>query len=199
MTNTAAWLLTILAATFQVDVAPDQPIPHIYVEDPLILELQADKDSRAEARIEFVPDFGGVASSATLEPVPLRAHAPRWISLPEAPGLRGRYTLRATINDESPSERIFCRIDRPVGGLPLPVAIATSSPSTREGLALRQVSVSFLRLDLAEPQCLEQAQQAVKDGHSLILALRSDRSPVEVAAARLPSRSSATAPTVPYI
>ena len=43
--------LALAAATVEMDMAPDQPLPFVYVDDPLIIEFRAPEDAEATAGI----------------------------------------------------------------------------------------------------------------------------------------------------
>ncbi|HPA06502.1 MAG TPA: hypothetical protein PLB67_18890, partial [Candidatus Hydrogenedentes bacterium] len=47
----ASGLAAVAPAEFAVTIAPDQPIPHVYVDDVLVLEIASDRDVAAHVRV----------------------------------------------------------------------------------------------------------------------------------------------------
>lgn len=111
----AAVLLLSLGADIAVTVAPDQPVPVVYVDEPLLIELRADSDVELDAQLALAaPNRTPV--TVDLGAVALKAGAARWRAIEGLPPTRGLYTVRLTFDLEGQQqthERIVCRIDRP--------------------------------------------------------------------------------------
>ena len=114
----AAVLIGALAAAPHVfmTIAPDQPAPHIYIGDPLILEFRADADCTVSVQAEIRPDFAGEPILADLGDIRLQPNSPHWCTIDSVPDVRGRYflTTRFKYPEGLPDlAGAFCRIDRP--------------------------------------------------------------------------------------
>ena len=116
MTSAMAFLMALVGAV-QVHVAPDQPVAHVYVGDPLILEMVADTDASIDAEVKIVPDVGAEPTSIAIPTSELRAGSARWLVLEQAPTECGRYAIRGKIAAPGAAaedvEAVFCRINRP--------------------------------------------------------------------------------------
>jgi hypothetical protein len=106
------------AAAIDVSLAPDQPIPHVYVDDPLILELRSEQDLSAAVTVEV--SANGQVTTVDLGRIALRGGTIHWQAAPDIPVERGLYHVRVLIDvaGADPIERSawFCRIDRPIHG-----------------------------------------------------------------------------------
>ena len=151
----AVVLIGAFAAALEVYVAiaPDQPAPHIYIGDPLILEFRADRDCTVSVEAEIRPEFPGDTMVVDLGDIRLQANSPHWCTIDSVPDIRGRYFLTARFKyPEGVPERAgaFCRIDRPgmdpTPATPVCAAIGTLTPSQR--LALLTAGVRAVRVDV---------------------------------------------------
>jgi len=174
-------LFTALAAVaaapeVAVTVAPDQPAPHIYLGDPLILEFVADRDCVISVEVEIRPAFSGDTVVALIEGIRLKAYSQQWRTVDEAPDLRGRYFL--TVRFNSPEgirdhTGVFCRIDRPGGETaPLPVCAAVNG-GTRlsQRLALRTAGVRSVRVDIKDEKDFAKVEAVLEDSFRVIARL----------------------------
>ena len=163
-----------LAATVQLYVAPDQPRPHVYVGDPLIIEIESDANTRAAVNITIEPDYGGAPVEQAWDPVDLRAHATRWFVVDGAPDVRGRYELRARVEHDglvSETAQTFCRVDRPLPGYELPVSVALTDDAPHALVALQVMSVRWVRLDAGTPALAARVDEAVAAGCRALVAV----------------------------
>jgi len=136
-----------------VAIAPDQPAPHIYIGDPLILEFRADTDCTVSVEAEIRPEFPGDTIVVELGDIRLQANSPHWCTIDSVPDIRGRYFLTTRFKyPEGLPERAgaFCRIDRPgpnpAPAAPVCAAVDTLTPSQR--LALLTAGVRAVRVDV---------------------------------------------------
>jgi len=79
-------------AAIEASLAPDQPIPHVYVDDPLILELRSGQDLSAAVTVEV--SAHGQLTTIDLGRIGLRGGAIHWQAVPDIPVDRGRYQVR---------------------------------------------------------------------------------------------------------
>jgi hypothetical protein len=166
----------------RVSVAPDQPIPHVYVDDPLILELQSDKDATANISLDVSADYGAPPVSLMLGPIVLRARGTHWCPVEGAPTDRGRYRIHARVEADGAihdTETTFCRVDRPVPDYTLPVCAGMKNPDGRLLLAATGVSVKCVHLPGTLPDLAQWIDQVASAGFHVVVAL--DGSSVESA------------------
>ncbi|MBN2310411.1 MAG: hypothetical protein JXR94_15665 [Candidatus Hydrogenedentes bacterium] len=133
----------------EVVLAPDQPIPHVYVDDPLIVEFSSPADLAFEAHAEILHN-GEAVASVDLGAIALRAHSAHWLPIADVPERRGLYEIRFELAPAGgPAfERTgrFCRVDRPGGasGGPAGLSLAAITPhmfQVARGLPLNRVRV----------------------------------------------------------
>ncbi len=121
------------AQTVEVRIAPDQPAPLFFTDEPLVIQVRADMKTSAAPEIEAeLPDGRRVLwAPGTLALAPGSA---RWLTMEGLPVLRGPHLFRVRVTAESgPSERSLVRIDRPTpGGTHTAVfALSSASPALR--------------------------------------------------------------------
>ncbi len=151
-------------AEFAVTIAPDQPIPHVYVDDVLVLEIASDRDVTARVRVVIV-NQAGVEEAALDAEIPLRAQGIRWIPLENVALARGRYVARVAIEDGSEtleSTHPFCRIDRPVSMQAPPVGATIDTPDPYALLAMRDLPLGKVCFRADNPS-LDALVQAAAD------------------------------------
>jgi len=171
MTTLLAIASVVVASGIDVTLAPDQPIPHIYVGDPLILELESDTDVSVTVRLDVESDAGD-AVTIDLGTIPLRAKGTHWKAVERTPKRRGRYTARITLNTPSGQEEqthTFCRIDRPAPSLTLPIAVDGLSCTPHELDALAAVSLRRVRVDASLPDVDERIAAIAAAGMGAIV------------------------------
>lgn len=116
------------APAVTVVVAPDQPAPHIYIGDPLILEFQADKDCTFEADVEIRPEFGGESLNVPVGAIKLQADGPQWRTIDGVSDTRGRYFITTRVKSAegtAESNGVFCRSTGPA---PAPGSFPSARP-----------------------------------------------------------------------
>ncbi|HQE82671.1 MAG TPA: hypothetical protein PLM14_06690 [Candidatus Hydrogenedentes bacterium] len=161
------------SAEVTIAIAPDQPIPHVYIDDVLVLELRSDRDIEAHVRVA-IQDSGGAEESALDTVLPLPGQSIRWVPLENVAGRRGRYLARVTIEaagETQESTHPFCRIDRPASMVPPPVAAIMDSPEPYALLAMRDLPLGRVCFDAVNPELdalVEAANEAGLDAAILI-------------------------------
>jgi len=141
---TLALLVSLAAggmAQVAVTIAPDQPIPHVYVDDVLVLELRSEEDVDARVRVT-IRDHTGAEETALETTLPLKAHGIRWVPLEEVAQQRGRYVAQVAVEasgEMHESSHPFCRIDRPASMLAPPVGAIIDRPEPYALLAMRDL------------------------------------------------------------
>lgn len=161
-----------------VAIAPDQPAPHIYIGDPLILEFRADRDCTVSVEAEIRPDFPGDAVLVELGDIRLQANRPHWCTIDSVPDMRGRYFLTTRFKyPEGLPERAgaFCRIDRPVDdpappAAPICAAVDRLTPSQR--LALLTAGVRAVRIDVTGESDYSKVDAALAVPFQVMVRLR---------------------------
>jgi len=121
---TALLFCLSLSGAFDISLAPDQPMPFIYVDDPLIIEFSSDTDAEVEGRLLFRAAADGAETECRLDKMLVRGGTEYWYAVHNAPENRGLFYLNAelTVNGEAMQfERRYCRIDRPAALTSLPI------------------------------------------------------------------------------
>ena len=80
-------ILMCLPAALEMTVAPDQPMPFVYSDDPLILEIYSDTEGQVSGSLEFIDS--GEKTEVTVEPFHIHAKSGYWYAVerPRPPGL----------------------------------------------------------------------------------------------------------------
>ncbi len=130
----AAYTLAfVVAQTVEVRLAPDQPAPIFFTDEPLVVQVLADVNTVATPEIEAELPDGRRAnwSAGLLEMAPERA---KWLTMDDLPTLRGPHVFHVRSAPGEPAvERALVRIDRPTpssaeGAI---IALAWPSPAAR--------------------------------------------------------------------
>ncbi len=174
-TPAAALLAIALAvATPDVDihVAPDQPLPFVYVDDPLIVEFRATEDVDATVLLHLRGSHDVEPLSHGPISLPLRAHGARWYAIEDGPKTRGYYTVEVEITagaHQLKKKRRFCRIDRRLSSPPLPVWVETRDSPGRALHALRAINLDTVLVDGGRPEAIEDGAAVLREGFRLML------------------------------
>jgi len=162
----ATGLAAGVSAEFTVSIAPDQPIPHVYVDDVLVLEIASDRDVTARVQAVIL-DSAGTEDPVLDTGMALRARGIRWIPLDRAALRRGRYVARVTIEADGEaveSMHPFCRIDRPVPILAPPVGAAIDAPEPYAMLAMRDLPLYTVCFAADNPELDTLVDTAIQSG-----------------------------------
>jgi hypothetical protein len=153
----AAW-----AEPIRVNLAPDQPLPHVYFDDPLIVEIQSDEETTASVSLEIKREPSGEAVNVALDPISVHAKGTQWRAVDNAPKERGFYHVHARVESNGvvfEKDDSFCRIDRPASDFSPPVRVTAEAWDAKLQLAIKGASVSDIVFNAASPSL----QQTVED------------------------------------
>lgn len=167
-------LLTLLlsAPAIDVDLAPDQPLPYVYVDDPLILELQSTEDCQANVQLSVQALQHPQATEVSLGPLTLRARGNFWSAVQGLPADRGFYATKVhvTAGDAAVDKAAsFCRIDR-IGVLPA-LPLSANSPDPAACLALTAVGVRAVQYNASDPSLETRARSAAAAGLQVCITI----------------------------
>ncbi|MCC6489347.1 MAG: hypothetical protein IT364_17735 [Candidatus Hydrogenedentes bacterium] len=179
MNALAALLVAFGAATIDVALAPDQPLPFVYVDDPLILQLKSNSDVTVTGRIDFSGDEGEPAS-VDIPEIQLRANGKHWQPLEGVPTSKGRYNAHVTLDaGGSPirADLVFCRIDRPDKSDGASICVRLGNADERALLALGGIPIRQVELDASLPEIVNAAEAAAKSNFKVSLYLDTERLP----------------------
>ncbi|MCC6143304.1 MAG: LysM peptidoglycan-binding domain-containing protein, partial [Candidatus Hydrogenedentes bacterium] len=166
-------LLLAFAALPVVDVqfAPDQPLPLVYVDDPLVVEMRPDIGADANLELQVQAVQHSKPTEVKARDIVLRGGNPYWWAAEGAPKERGYYQARLLISVQgSPMEFTghYVRIDRPLaeGNPPLYVKIEQLDDSLL--MALQASGVKTVRLDASSEKFEADAALAYALGFRIV-------------------------------
>ena len=155
-------LLLFGAGQIQVTLAPDQPVPSIYIDEPLVIEFLSPVDTTCSVDLDvYVP--GQQALRISLGSLQLDAGRARWVPVDSLPPFYGRHAVRLLIQEDDDAREIagqFHRIERPKVAGALPVSVNLDDFSEDLLFALQSVPVPALRVETDQGIALEDAVQA---------------------------------------
>jgi len=184
MTMLSALALVAIAAGIEVNIAPDQPLAYVYVDDPLILELRSETDTLATVHLSITADALDTPVVGQFDNVVLRAKGSSWLALKDLPPVRGYYTVECSIEaagETTQTTEHFSRIDRPAGSQPLPLFALGNGAGDRVLLALQSAGVRTVRINGMLPESSEQIGHAIGRGFKVVVFLE-DATPEEAVA-----------------
>ena len=171
---TTLWLSALAGVT--VTVAPDQPLPHVYIDEPLILELMADESMTVTGEVRVHNDDGFV-QALPLGTRRLPGGAARWLALDDIAVERGNYRLEIVLRDDEDREWErqvdCCFIGRPpdaVFGRVL--ADASGSNCGLLELASRGAGIGAVRLNFASADFEQALVRMVNAGLRVVVSVR---------------------------
>lgn len=144
-TSAAVVLVSLftIAGGFELLPAPDQPLPHFYLDEPLVLQVVSDTNAQVEARA-VVTTPAGEEIVARLGAMAFVAGKPRWATVPDLPELRGMFEVEMVLSGES-GETVLKgrvpRVSRPFTEGTIPLALTASSLDTFDRMVLRGAPV----------------------------------------------------------
>ena len=178
----SALLLTcmaVFAVGVQIDFAPDQPLPYVYADDPLIVELQSDTDTKATTRI-VIEGGSAPAFEQDLGEIILRSNGTRWISVDGAPQFRGPFTAHVTVTTPTgayEASKALCRVDRPGNVINRHLVAMVTANDKKTQLALRNVPVHYVHIDIASEDAGALAESLSKMGFELVVNVALNKLP----------------------
>ena len=104
-----------LAAEIEVAIAPDQPIPLVYADEPLVVELHPAENLGASIRIEARDTITNEVSMRDADNLTLIKDTPYWIALENFPYARGHYAIEVYLDGEEDvllGEGTIAKVDR---------------------------------------------------------------------------------------
>ncbi|MBI2422489.1 MAG: LysM peptidoglycan-binding domain-containing protein [Candidatus Hydrogenedentes bacterium] len=113
-------------AGIQASVSPDQLLPVVHLDEPLLLEIGAGATGVHDLIVSLSPEGKPEIQTTVLEKEPLEAGVPRWFTVPFVDAQPGPYTctIRLDAADSPPVwEGRVTRIVRPNLAVPLPVFV----------------------------------------------------------------------------
>jgi hypothetical protein len=141
-------VLMLLLGQVTVNVAPDQPLPHVFDDDPLILEFVADQAGEYSATIQLKVE-GHPSQQIELKGLALKAGSPYWHSLTDIDPLVGLHQVTIDVADSSgesnPVHASFYRIHRPDPDRSFPLTVHLNQLD--EALLARHLPAKTLRID----------------------------------------------------
>lgn len=165
----------MIFANAEVDIhlAPDQPIPYVYVEEPLVAEFLCTEDARGSAHVALV-GANGAEQTFDFKDLVLRAHRPYWQVLETAAVERGFYeAVFGFDGNAGHTERTarFVRIDRPYRNGAPPIGVACNTLDGATLLALGGIPLRDVRLRSDTPDLDSAGLAAASAGVSVGLAM----------------------------
>ena len=172
-------MLVALPAVVEITIAPDQPLPYVYIDDPLIIEFLAPEEMEIEARLFLQMAHTGYQETIDLGRMRLHAGSGYWRAVHDAPRARGIYIaeFEITTGEKTFRDRArFCRIDRPASLQHLPLyAYCSGSEETCALPAIRSVGIDTIRCDVENEYFDVLAEDAAIFGVNLIVATSAEK------------------------
>ena len=166
-------LLCVPAAGLEADVAPDQPLRYVYVDEPVIIELRADEAIDTAVQLSVESPALESSQTYTLPKRSFPAGSTYWWPVEKVPEARGFYKAHLTadaLGDWS-ADLTFCRIDRPGGSFPLPLCVGLDEADPRVFLALDALSLERVRIAGGGEEAYALADAVRSHGAELIVLL----------------------------
>ena len=168
------------AADIGVHIAPDQPIPVVYADEPIIVEFTSDSPVTFDATIAIT---GGNTPEyrTTFEELRIRGSGQHWVALEDFPGYRGRFTAEIDLSTGGGRNSVheFCRVDRPFLDADPPVGVEMERLDPAQLQALLGVPLQVVRLYLTGPDV--ETQLSAAGGVGLRVALAVDLAGISAA------------------
>ena len=146
----------------QVTLAPDQPIPSVYIDEPLVIEFLSPVDTTCSVDLDvYVP--GQQPHRISLGSLRLAAGRPLWVPVDSLPPFYGLHAVRLLIQENEDTRKIagrFHRIERPNIAAALPVCVNIDDFSEDLLYALQSVPLPALRVEADKDELLEEAVRA---------------------------------------
>ena len=172
--NAAALLFAVLAApTLDIAVAPDQPIPYVYADEPVILHIKSTEDAKATGSVT-IGDDSGKSVAIELQPFALRSNGAYWQPLEGAPALLGRYTAHIALDAggvKIEKDLVYCRIERPGDATRTPFRATVNTPDRTTLNALRGIPIREITVPAATPDLAGVVSKAAAEGFDVAIAL----------------------------
>jgi len=162
-----ALVLAIAAPEISIELAPDQPMPFVYLDEPLLIELQSEKDLSAETSLTVQSTQESRAWTSETSAITLREGSPYWSVYEDIPATRGYYAALFRIEhggETSELRAFYSRVDRPYGGTPQAFNVGMPGNAQKAAYLLRHAGVPFTRVKLGAPNFEDALAQAKSCG-----------------------------------
>ncbi len=171
--NTLPLIALLCAAGMPIDVtvAPDQPVPYVFSDEPLIVEVTAREAVSGELFVE-VSGMETPSQTYAAGPLDLSPGGVRWTAISDLPAERGRFVARILLETEKGrhvQERVFSRIGRPRPGAPPPLGAHLETFTHSQLWALSGIPVRTVRLDGAASGVESKIEAAREAGLSVVV------------------------------
>lgn len=173
----AALLIGLIGGHIEVLLAPDQPLPQVYVDEPLVVALTSTEGGMASIQLRFEQP-GQPGAPVPLEPIRLHPGSPAWVVVKDAPTARGWYRVHTTIACNGAVEEQtlpLVRVDRPLESADPSAAVHLSPPYLRPALqAARGIGIGQARMRAGAPGFDALAENLRHGPVSLLVELDAD-------------------------
>lgn len=168
-------MLIALPASIQVTVAPDQPLPYVYVDDPLIIEFLSQDEMDINVTMDIQASHETTENTIDLGRIHLHAASAYWYAVHDAPRYRGFYTATISMNTNNgtTTEQVhFCRIDRPASLQHIPIyAYCGDTDEKHPFPAIHSIGIDTFRCDMDNTHFMGLAQNVALYESNLIVAM----------------------------
>ncbi|MGI6139100.1 MAG: LysM peptidoglycan-binding domain-containing protein [Candidatus Hydrogenedentales bacterium] len=170
--------LFCLPAVVDVSLAPDQPVPFVYCDDPLILEIHAPRDVQVSGFLLFKPNYNDKRIEVAIEPFTMPANSGYWYVVSDAPGERGFFSVDIKLdcgNETLEKTLRYCRIDRPAFLHNIPVFVHCGGDEGSCSLvSIRSVGIDTLHFAAGNTSLESLTDEAVRLGLHFMISLSPD-------------------------
>ncbi|MBI5094534.1 MAG: hypothetical protein HZB26_19135 [Candidatus Hydrogenedentes bacterium] len=157
------------AAAVNIQLAPDQPIPYVYVDEPLIVEFKSEEPLTTPVHVEIEGEHRATVP-LDLAPVSLRSHGTYWQTIDGAPVDRGLYRVKIVLVASNQEQQLsFCRVDRPAPSGKSPWGIDVTALDAPMLAAMAALPARAIHLDGAAPGAEAAASRAAAAGFQVSL------------------------------
>ncbi len=163
MSGFAAYTLAaVLAQALQVRLAPDQPAPIFFTDEPLVVQFESIEPVSASAEVAVtLPNGERTAWSA--DGLVLTPNQPTWHAITSLPVVRGPHAFRVAGGAgefRTEFHQSISRIDRPPSASAGLTGVHLYNASPAILYAMRCLPVAFVRLDIDTPKVADLVRSA---------------------------------------
>lgn len=187
--NALLYLATAcLGFTAQLTVSPDQPLQYSYLDEPVVIAIQADSSGTAAVTAAVRSPRSETPETLDLGTVQLRANEESWLALPSVPAGEGFFTINVTVQPEGGEPVVlqggFARIRRSTGENALPIVAYGEESDLNTLRALRSAPVPAIRIDILGENADAHAAALRKQSFKLVPYLDARQTPDPAGVAR---------------
>lgn len=174
----ACLLMFSIPAAVEVTLAPDQPMPFVYCDDPLILEVYSEEEGQVSGTLSFLPSHHDKKIEVALKPFYVHAKTGYWYAVQDAPQERGYFTVEINLTcGDTPYQKAlrYCRIDRPASLRSIPVyAHCGGGRDTCSLASVRSVGIETIHFAAGNEYLEALSEETVRLGLHIVLSLAPD-------------------------